>query len=394
MPQIDSTAILPEPPVELKQLSRALEDRIKAAILKNGPIAFSRFMEMALYEPGMGYYSAGLKKFGVGGDFVTAPESGNVFARCLALQIDQISPGLNDFRILEVGAGTGSLAVALLGEFSRDKIPDRYLILERSADLRAQQKQAIEAAHPDLIERVEWLDEPPGDYWQGIIIANEVIDALPVERFRTHHGTVQQVQVTIAGDRLDWAFGEASDGLQTAVKQLEEYKGELFPDNYISEICLQLKPWLQGLVAGLTKGCALFIDYGYSRRDYYLTARNAGSLMCHYRHRAHDNPFFYPGLQDITAWVDFTALAEAGDACGLDCAGYTNQAMFLLGCGLENVLRGMELMPEKERLELAAEVKMLTLPAEMGEKFKVMVLSREEDPELCGFDYLDLRNRL
>jgi SAM-dependent MidA family methyltransferase len=394
MPANDSIAILPQPPDELKQLSKELEDRIRNLILETGPIPFPQFMDMALYEPGLGYYSAGLEKFGAQGDFVTAPESGNVFARCLAMQIEQASMGLPDYCILEVGAGSGSLAVSLLSAISRDKLPNRYMILERSGDLREQQKQSIEAAHPELINRVEWLNEPPKELWQGIILANEVIDALPVERFRVSSGEVEQAQVTITGGELDWTYGKASVALRIEVERIMETPLSKLPGNYNSEICLLLTPWLQGLVASMTKGCAFFIDYGYSRRDFYAEERRNGSLICHYRHRAHDNPFFYPGLQDISAFVDFTAVAEAGDASELDCAGYTNQAMFLLGCGLEKILQGMESLPDQERLELAAEVKRLTLPGEMGEKFKVMALSRDKDPDLCGFDLLDLRSRL
>jgi SAM-dependent MidA family methyltransferase len=389
-----SPLILPQPPDELKQLSRQLEDRIASLIREQGPIPFSRFMEMALYEPGLGYYSAGLRKFGEGGDFVTAPELGNVFARCLAGQIAQLAEQLDDPVILEVGAGTGQLASDLLTELRGTAPPSRYLILERSADLRRQQQDLLRAAHPAWLHRIEWIDEPPADPWQGVLVANEVIDALPVERFCIASGRVQQIQVSIEEGALAWHRSAAPDSLDTAVKHaLGDRFGQL-PEGYHSEISLMMEAWLEGLCAGMQRGCALFVDYGYPRREYYSTERSMGSLICHYRHRVHDDPFVFPGLQDISAFVDFTALAEAADHCGLDCSGYTSQAMFLLGCGLEQVLAGLEQIPDRERMALAAESRRLTLPGEMGEKFQVMALSRGIEDDLRGFAMLDLRYRL
>ncbi|MFT5139507.1 MAG: SAM-dependent MidA family methyltransferase [Lysobacterales bacterium] len=389
----DSIAILPQASPELKQRSEELEARIRSIILAGGPIPFPRYMEMALYEPELGYYTAGLKKFGKHGDFVTAPELGSVFAQCLAAQIRQIATVITDYNILEVGAGSGKMAVDVLAEL-KDELPNRYWILERSPELKHRQRDAIRAAHPELLNIVEWLDEPPVTAWNGVIIANEVVDALAVERFRIEQGYAQQAMVGTIDDKLSWTFADAPHDLRAAVQHLNAYLGAEFPDGYCSEISLKLSSWLQGLTDTLKQGYVLLIDYGYARRDYYSPERVDGTLICHYQHRAHNNPFYQPGLQDLTAFVDFTALAEAADASELECAGYTNQAMFLLGCGLERVLAGLEQLPDRERLQLAAEVKQLTLPDEMGEKFQVMALSRDIQMDLCGFELLDLRYRL
>ena len=355
---------------------------------------FSRFMEMALYEPGLGYYSAGLHKFGAGGDFITAPELGNVFARCLAKQIEQIADQLDDYCILEVGAGSGRLASDLMAALTNTAFPLRYSILERSADLRKVQRETLQQEHPEWMDRVDWLDEPPAGVWQGVLIANEVLDALPVERFRISSGQVQQKEVSLDGENLGWSNGTASEALQSAVIRALGAGLEELAEGYTSEISLMMQPWLRGLCAGLERGCALFIDYGYPRQEYYCAHRSMGTLVCHYRHRAHDDPFVFPGLQDISAFVDFTALAEAADACGLACTGYTSQAMFLLACGLDSIALDLERLAHRERLEQAAEIRQLTMPASMGEKFQVMALSRGIDKALRGFEMLDLRHRL
>ncbi len=389
-----SRVILPEPPDELKQLSEELRDRIRCSIRAQGPMRFSRYMEMALYEPGLGYYSAGLQKFGAGGDFITAPELGNVFARCLATQIEQIAHELDDYCIVEVGAGSGRLAAELLAALAGTAPPHRYLILEPSADLRAVQRETLQQEQPEWIDRVQWLDEPPTAKWQGVLIANEVLDALPVERFCIASGVVQQIEVSLNGENLCWSHGIASEALQSAVTRALGTRLKELTEGYTSEISLMMTPWLRGLCAGLDRGCALFIDYGYPRHEFYSAERNMGTLICHYRHRAHNEPFIFPGLQDISAFVDFTALAEAAGACGLECAGYTSQAMFLLSCGLDSIAAGLEGLAGRERLERASEIRQLTLPGAMGEKFQVMALSRGIDVDLRGFELLDLRHRL
>jgi len=388
------SAILPEPPGELKRLSGRLLDRVLAEIDAHGPMPFSRYMEMALYEPGLGYYSAGLARFGAEGDFVTAPELGGVFAQCLARQVAEAVEPLGDYAILEVGAGSGALAAGLLERLDDTRPPARYLVLERSASLRQAQRDTLAARSPGWRDRVEWLDRPPERPWEGVLIANEVMDALPVEIFETASGKVFQVTVEAAQGALAWGRREAPEGLERAVRaalggSLDGYVGV-----YRSEICPMLGPWLEGLTETMRRGCALLADYGYPRREYYAPERHMGTLVCHYRHRAHGDPLWWPGLQDISAFVDFTAVAEAAGRCGLDVAGYTSQAMFLLGCGLEEVLSRLAGLPDRERLALAAEVRRLTLPGEMGERFQVIALTRGLELEPRGFRTLDLRRRL
>jgi len=390
--------ILPEPPDELKRMSGDLASRIREEVRGTGMIPFSRYMEMALYEPGLGYYSAGLHKLGASGDFVTAPELGGLFAACLALQVAEVAGELAPLDILEVGAGTGRLAAHLLLELAGGDPPERYLILETSADLRRVQRETIADLAPAWLERVRWLDEPPAADWDGMLIANEVIDALAVERFEATGGAIEQVCVTAHDAGFEWARRPAPAELLTAVRRLESEIGSTFPAGYRSEVHLQLPAWLEALTRHMRRGLALFVDYGYPRREYYLRERADGTVMCHYRHRAHDDVFFWPGLQDITAWVDFTALAEAADASGLEVVGYSNQAMFLLGCGLDQVLAARMEDAKDGGLALTAEARQLTLPGLMGERFQVMGLARglgdAVERPLRGFSLQDLRYRL
>jgi SAM-dependent MidA family methyltransferase len=392
-----SRTILPEPPPHLKQLSETLTGRIRAEIRESGMIPFSRYMERALYEPGLGYYSAGLHKLGASGDFVTAPELGELFTACLARQVMEVAALLGAYDILEIGAGSGRLAAGLLQLLGPDNPPERYLILETSADLRRVQDEHIAAAAPAWQDRVTWLDEPPAEGWSGVLLANEVIDALAAERFRITADGLEQVCVSERDERLGWAYRPAPPELEEAVGHVASQLYREFGEGYRSEIRPALAPWLCGLTGQLERGLALFVDYGYPRREYYLPERRDGTLMCHYRHRAHGDAFFWPGLQDITAWVDFTALAEAADTCGLEVLGYTSQAMFLLGCGLDRIVaEGMAGRPDGG-LALSAEARQLTLPGMMGERFQAMGLGRGLDPDdmpLCGFSLQDLRYRL
>jgi len=394
----NSRNILPEPSEELKCVSAELVTAIRAKIALKGPIPFSEYMEMALYEPGLGYYSAGLQKFGAGGDFVTAPQLGNVFARCLAKQIEQVSDELGQFEIIEAGAGSGILAADLLKALQENHAPLRYRILERSAHLRQVQKETLEQAVPQWMDRVSWLDEPPGDGWQGVFLANEVLDALTVERFCIESGGIKQLLVTDGNDGFDWFKGPCPQRMQEQTQAMLSTLEHEPAAGYCSEINTSLPAWLQAVTASLQKGVALFIDYGYTRRDYYLPHRSDGTLICHYRQLAHDDPFKWPGLTDISASVDFTALAEAADLCGLEVSGYTTQAMFLLASGLDDILAESGLLSEKERLVLNNQVRSLTLPGEMGERFQMMALSRDLDDnisgDLRGFSLSDLRYRL
>lgn len=389
-----SRDILPEPPEELKRLSAALSGRLRERIRSAGPLPFSDYMEAALYQPGLGYYSAGLHKLGAEGDFVTAPELGGLFASCLARQAAEIGRELGEFDILEVGAGSGRLAAGLLGGLGEGPAPRRYRILERSADLRRVQRDTLAREAPDWLERCEWLEAPPDRSWQGLLLANEVIDALPVERFEREENAIRQLCVADGTNGLEWSSKLAPEALENEVRRLESELGQPFPVGYRSELCLMLAPWLEGLAATLDRGLALFIDYGYPRAEYYRPDRHDGTLMCHYRHRAHDDPFFWPGLQDLTAWVDFTRLAEAGEAAGLDVLGYASQAMFLLGCGLDEVLAERMAEAKDGGLALGAEARQLTLPSLMGERFAAMGLGRGLDFLPLGFSLQDLRYRL
>ena len=385
-----SRAPLPDPPDELKQLSDELRDVIRREIRAAGPMPFSRYMELALYQPGLGYYCAGLHKLGERGDFITSPELGSLFAACIARQIEEVAGHLGEYDILEIGAGSGRLAADILQLIDEPFRPHRYLILERSADLAKVQREHLAATAPRWLDRVEWLDRPPEEAWQGVILANEVIDALAVERFRATQSGVEQICVVEAGETFGWSSRPAPKKLATAFSNL----GVELQDGYQSELNLQLPGWLSAVTHSMRRGLALFIDYGYPRREYYLHERTDGTLICHYRHRAHDDVFFWPGLQDITAFVDFTALAEAADLSGLQVEGYTSQVMFLLGCGLEQVLAKQLALSEDEGMSLNAQTRQLTMPGMMGERFQVMGLGRELGFPLTGFELLDLCRRL
>ncbi len=391
-----SRVILPEPTPELKLLSQKLCSLIRDELATTGFLPFSRFMEMALYQPGLGYYSAGLHKLGADGDFVTAPELGSLFAGCLARQVEQIGSELGRYDVLELGAGSGQMAADLLREIDLATAPQNYFILERSADLRAVQKQKLAQWVPQWLDRVHWLDAPPSEDWQGVLLANELIDALAVERFRLGVNGIEQAGICLAADdnpespRFEWSYRTADEPLLSAVTQLQ-----LHPDHaYQSEIQADLSSWLAAVCGKLSRGIALFIDYGYPRHEYYSAERRDGTLMCNYRHRAHSDVFFWPGLQDITAFVDFTALAEAGEACGLELSGYTSQSLFLLACGLDQLLTERLGSARDEGMALSAEAKQLTLPGMMGERFQVMALNRGFPLDLRGFELRDLSYRL
>jgi SAM-dependent MidA family methyltransferase len=369
-----------------------LLDRIAAA---GGFLGFADYMAAALYTPGLGYYSAGARKFGGDGDFVTAPELGAVFARCLARVAGHVLDELGGGVILEIGGGSGVLAADMLAHL-RQAPPDRYLILEVSADLRARQRETIAAHVPDLLSRVEWLDALPAEPLPGLILANEVLDALPVERFRIRAGSVLQLGVTTPPDGtagFAWAERPAPPALATAVRDLENRLGVPLPEGYTSEISLRQADVLGGWLAALHRGLALFVDYGGSRREVYHPDRRDGTLACHYRHHRHDDPFLLPGLQDITAWVDFSAAAAAGVAAGCVVAAYATQAHALLASGVLTDLAAAGTPTAQDRLREVQQVKHLLLPGEMGERFKVLALARDFAPGI-SLTVRDLRDRL
>jgi SAM-dependent MidA family methyltransferase len=386
---------LPEPSADELAHSARVAERVRLEIDKQrGWIGFARYMELALYEPGLGYYSAGARKLGAEGDFVTAPEVAPVFSRCLAAQCAEVLEQAGGDGILELGAGSGALAAELLLELERlQALPRRYAILDLSADLRDRQLHTLRTRAPGLLPRVEWLDRLP-DGWRGLMLGNEVLDALPIERFRVRDGRVRPLGVAWRQGNFTLEEGPEDPVLQRAVANLERDLGAPLADGYESELNLRLGPWLAGLAAALERGLLLFADYGLPRREYYSVERRSGTLLCHYRHRFHDDALWRPGLQDIGAWVDFTAVADAGLAAGLALAGYATQAHFLLGCGLADQLELAADRPDTERLRLAREVQLLTLPGEMGERFKVIALSKGYDAPLRGFGVRDLRHAL
>ena len=389
---------LPELSADEAEHSASLEARVRAAIeCAGGFVGFAEFMRMALYEPGLGYYSAGARKFGAAGDFVTAPEVAPVFSRCLARQCEELLETLGrDAVVLELGAGSGAMAAAMLAELDRrGRLPREYWILDVSAELRARQREALVATVPHLLERVAWLDTLPAEPFDGVVVANEVLDALAVERFVVRDGAVHALGVSLASDaRLEWRERPAGPVLAAAVRHVEADIGRPLPEGYLSEINVDLEGWLAAVAAPLRRGVMLFVDYGLPRREYYARERVRGTLLCHFRHRFHDDALARPGLQDITAWVDFTAVAEAAQAAGLDVAGYTTQAHFLIGCGLEEFVARVETLDLVERVNLSRQAMVLTLPGEMGERFKVIALAKGYDAPLRGFAVRDLRHAL
>ena len=375
---------IPEPDADALAHSERLRVRIQEQIIAaGGAIPFSRFMELCLYAPGLGYYSAGATKFGAAGDFVTAPELGPLFAACvadsLAPVLRQIGPGAD---IVELGGGSGAFAeVALKKLLAADALPSRYAILEPSADLRLRQQERLrDRLNPLLYDLVEWLDAPPQQPWDGVLFANEVIDALPTPRFTLRDGEVFEEHVALDGEGRFIRTDRPADALlAAAVRHVERQREMPFPDGYRSELLPQLPYWVQAVIGGLRTGAMLFVDYGYARSEYYNAQRSDGTLRAFRRHRMVDDVYALPGLQDITASVDFTALAEAGTGAGFDLAGYCAQANFLIGNGLEHNLAAAEARApdEAQRYRLRQEAKRLTLPGEMGEKFQAMGFQRD-----------------
>ena len=344
-----------------------------------GWIGFARFMELALYAPGLGYYVAGAAKLGGEGDFVTAPEISPLFGRTLARQIAQLlecSAG----HVLELGAGSGTMAADVLGELQNvDRLPQRYLILETSPQLVERQQRTLQQRHPALKDRIEWISALPVGF-EGIVIANEVLDALPTHLVVWRRGGGICERGVSWKDRFVWA--DRPLPLGTLRSAAEAIGAEAV---YVSEISLVVPALVRSLSATLRKGALLLIDYGFGRREYYHPQRLQGTLMCHYRHRAHDDPFFLPGLQDLTAHVDFTAVAEAGIETGLKLLGYATQAQFLVNSGITRLLEGHSGDATTSRFALTAGAQKLLSPAEMGELFKVIALGRGIDGPLIGF---------
>jgi SAM-dependent MidA family methyltransferase len=375
---------LPAPHGPALALSQRLLARIEVEIdAAGGWLDFERYMERILYEPGLGYYSAGAAKLGESGDFITAPEISPLFGQTLAGVISGWLKEMEHPIILELGAGSGALAAAILERLQAlNQLPAEYQILEVSADFRERQQARLNTWG----ERVHWLEALPSVPFQGLVLANEVVDALPVARFVRSGGETLPLGVRRVGSGLGWSPGEPDGALSATVGQIESDCSVELPDGYESEVCRRMPAWLAALVANMSRGALLFVDYGFGQRDYYRSERNTGTLLCHYRHRAHDNPFLWPGLQDVSAWVDFSRLASAARDCGLAVSGFTTQSEFLLHGGIGELIAGAA--DGSADLGQAAAVKTLLLPGEMGERFKVMLLSRGlVDPSLPGRDF-------
>ena len=389
---------LPEPDEAARLHSVRLVEAIKAEISRaGGALSFARFMELALYAPGLGYYSAGATKFGAAGDFITAPELGPLFAGCVAESVAHLLRDLPDAGFLEIGGGSGAFAEDFLRRAAElSALPARYAILEPSADLRERQQQRLrEGLPPELFARCDWLDGPPEQRWNGVLFANEVLDALPTTRFSVVAGEIHEEHVVLDADGGFMRVDQPADALvRAAVRHVETTLKQRFAHGYRSEVLPQLPYWVQAVGGLMGQGAMLFVDYGYPRREFYLPERSDGTLVCHYRHRAHGDPFFLPGLQDITAFVDFTALAEAGVNAGFDFAGYCSQASFLIGNGLpEHIAQAEGETDARRRIERMNEVRRLTLPGEMGERFQVMGFTRDVDLS-AAFASGDLSRRL
>ena len=373
---------LPDPGADERAHSDRLLTRLREEIAAHGAMPFSQYMERCLYAPGLGYYSAGKTKFGEAGDFITAPELGELFARCVVNATYPVIEMLGESAdFLELGGGSGAFAEAALKAFAANgAVPRRYYILEPSADLRERQRERLAAALPsELFAHVLWLDRPPEQDWQGVLFANEVIDALPTTRFTKRDGEVYEEYVALDGEGRLMRVDRPADALVSgAVRHVERDLEAEFPDGYRSEILPQLPYWIQAIAGSLTAGVMLFIDYGYVRREYYLPERNDGTLRAYYRHRSHNDPLYLPGLNDLTASVDFTSLAEAGNSAGFGVAGYMPQAQFLIGSGLQDVfgVAYEAAADEAARYDLAQQVKKLTLPEQMGERFQAMLFAR------------------
>ncbi len=380
---------LPAPTADALAHSEKLCELIRRDIAAQGGwIPFSRFMELALYAPGLGYYTAGALKFGAAGDFITAPELSSLFGRTVARQLIEVMQASAP-RILELGAGSGKLALDILGELEKlDALPESYSILEVSADLRERQQNLLHSKLPHLANRIHWLDALPENI-SGAVIGNEVLDAVPVDLLYWAGGRILERGVASDAGRFIW-----EDRLSGNEALLDIAKNIKVPDGYLSEVSLDARRLVATLCDRMDQGALLFIDYGFGAREYYHPQRSGGTLMCHYRHHSHGDPFYLPGLQDITAHVDFTAVAEAAIDHGAHFLGYTSQAHFLLNNGVTNFLK--EVAPEdvKAYAPLSAQLQKLTSPAEMGELFKVIALGKGIGKPLAGFLRGDLSRLL
>lgn len=399
---------LPPPSLDAIEHSQKVLATILSQIRHhNGLISFAEYMQLALYAPGLGYYQVGNQKFGREGDFITAPELSPLFSGCIAGEIASVLQHLKGGDILEFGAGSGILAAEILLSLKGlNQLPHRYCILELSPELKERQLNTIKSRAPDLLSLVQWLDKLPEHPFRGFILANEVCDAMPVHRFIQNENDLFELCVSENQGKLIWqsipisneynsAHNRYSFLTPTDLKGFQDLQLKLDKNKiYGSEINLNLNPWIQALSQPLEQGVCLVIDYGFPRSEYYHPDRSMGTLMCHYQHHAHGDPFFYPGLQDITAHVDFTAIAEAAESANLDVLGFTNQASFLISCGLLELVSQTQSDSPNGAFKHHHAIQTLTSPAEMGELFKVIALGKNYEGPLKGFLLNDKRHRL
>jgi len=380
---------LPTPPEEELRKVEPLLDLITTEMANNGGhLSFNRFMELALYTPALGYYTGSNAIFGNQGDFVTAPELTPLFSRCIARQVQQVLSSLSCVGdVLEFGAGAGTMASDVLRELEKlDCLPATYYIVEISPGLQQRQREKISACVPHLLERVKWVKAVP-DEFVGVVMGNEILDALPTHRVRIDpNGKHQEMFVTIENNQFVWQPGDFSDDrLAKYSEQIFQNYGESFSEPYDTEINLDSLDWLLQIGKSLKEGVILLIDYGFSDKEFYRPERYEGTVMCHYKHLAHGNPLIHVGLQDITSHVNFTHVAEVAFNDGLDVLGFTSQTYFLIACGLENLLAEIDINDSKQFIKETQPVKQLILPDEMGELFKVIALGRDFSQPLLGF---------
>jgi SAM-dependent MidA family methyltransferase len=387
---------LPQPDAESRARSARLVGRIRSEMeSSSGRLSFARYMDQVLNAHGLGYYRSSDRQFGREGDFVTAPELSPLFARCVARQVGQILAHLDGGEVFEAGAGSGALcADLLLALEDSGRVPERYLILEPSAALRRRQREHIEGSAPRHAPRVVWVDDLPAAGFVGVILCNELLDAVPAPRFKKSRNGLLEAFVCQRGGGFGWCYGEPEyDGLIEAVAEIEAALGVPFADGYTSELGLAREAWISSAAERLRRGAVLLLDYGHTLSEYYHPQRREGTLTCHYRHRVHDDPFFFPGLQDISVQVEFSGLCCAARAAGLEVAGFTTQAEFLIASGLLDACREHD-PGSLEYVRLISQIKRLTLPGEMGQLFKALALTREVNCPLTGFAGRDYRDRL
>ena len=392
--QAMAPASLPSPDAQSAAHSDRCAEFIRQKIRNSGgSISFAEYMHHALYAPELGYYTAGNTKFGAAGDFITAPEVSPFFGRILARQCAVTLADMGQASLLELGAGSGRLAVDLLKKLDDlGALPKQYLILEVSADLQQRQAAFMREEIPMLFDRVSWVSELPKAH-RGVVIANEVLDALPVERI-VRRAEIQQQRVVINGNLFSIVEYTAPERLVAAVNEIEEDLGQALPEDYMSDVSLAGPRLVRDIVAALEAGVVFLFDYGVSRREYYSAERSGGWLRCHFRHHAHNDPLILPGIQDLTAWIDFTAIANAATQAGADVAAYVSQAIFMMSGGLEQELADIASLPQKQQIELSAQVKMLTLPGQMGEHFKCLALRKGSAKSPSAFQFADRTHTL